>query len=81
MGIVHNYMRYEQYKSPYAWAALWARGSVWLADHIWGNEVVLKYLLTGYFDWYPFWPMCRVAWRDPNGRPPLDWIGLNYYGR
>eukprot|EP00884_Botryococcus_braunii_P004590 jgi/Botrbrau1/14131/Bobra.182_3s0072.1 len=81
IGIVHNWMRYEQYESKWARWAPWTAGLVWLADHVWGNEVVLKYLMTGYFDWYPLYPFSRVYWRDPNGRPPLDWVGLNYYGR
>ncbi|PNH12081.1 Beta-glucosidase A [Tetrabaena socialis] len=47
----------------------------------WGWDVMEHWMLTGEFIWKL--PVLGVwqRWRDPAGRPPCDWWGINYYSR
>lgn len=81
------------------WAPPWSRAAAALGDAQWGNDVVLRYLSTGVFEWDPLGgclppPLMRAARlllgemriarldriKEPE-KPPLDWFGLNFYGR
>ena len=56
------------------------RWSVRMANRIWGNETVYNYLKSGIFHHEP--PFTKAMhWEDPEGRPPLDCIGVNNYSR
>ena len=53
IGLVHNWFWFEPKRScctpPYL---------TWLCaklNHMWGNEVVVRYLQTGVLDWNPSW--------------------------
>ena len=47
----------------------------------WGWDVIEHWMLTGEFVWKL--PVLGVwqRWRDPAGKPPCDWWGINYYSR
>ncbi|EFJ42987.1 hypothetical protein VOLCADRAFT_107029 [Volvox carteri f. nagariensis] len=47
----------------------------------WGWDVVEHWMLTGEFVWKL--PVLGVwqQWKDPAGKPPCDWWGINYYSR
>ncbi|GLC35844.1 hypothetical protein PLESTB_000500300 [Pleodorina starrii] len=47
----------------------------------WGWDVVEHWMLTGEFVWkLPVFGVWQ-QWRDPAGKPPCDWWGINYYSR
>lgn len=50
-------------------------------DVCWGNEPILNYLISGTFRWRPLGPFRPVEYRNPGGKPPGDYIGLNFYSR
>ena len=54
-----------------------------LCNVCWGNDILLDYLGTGQLNWQPWahLPLGAFSYTDPEGRPPLDWIGLNFYSR
>jgi beta-glucosidase len=73
----------------------WSAALAALGHNLWGNEAVLDYLRSGVFAWRPVgeW-MGSLLGRgalgaaltpgfvaDDGRPPPLDWIGLNFYGR
>ena len=81
------------------WSPPWSRAAAALGHAQWGNDVVLRYLSTGVFEWDPLGgclppPLMRAARlllgerrvarldrvKEPE-LPPLDWFGLNFYGR
>ena len=83
IGLVHNIMPYEA--APVAmlggWRPPWAVGAAALAHAAWGNETVLTYLTTGVFEWHPAGALGpRISATDP-APPPMDWMGINFYGR
>lgn len=83
VGIVHNYMPFEA-KRTGAWHFLiwWNRVLAAVCHHSWGNDVILGYLATGSLNWRPLGPLLgTVSYSCPEGRPMLDWVGLNYYSR
>ena len=82
MGLVHNYMPFEA-KAGIWHLAVWCnRALARLCHRCWGNDAVLAYLGTGAFRWRPLGPaLAALSHTCPDGRPPLDWIGLNYYSR
>lgn len=80
VGLVHHHIRFE------------AQGPKWLlwpAEYCcrwmnfwWGYELIHKWLLTGELEWSaPLGMGEGFSWRDPQGKPPLDWFGVNYYSR
>jgi hypothetical protein len=46
-----------------------------------GPETVENYLATGLFEWKVPFLGTIIRWQDPNGKPPCDWVGINYYSR
>lgn len=46
-----------------------------------GNREILNFLRTGVWSWQPLGRCTRVRYTRPEGPPPLDWVGLNYYSR
>lgn len=82
VGIVHNYMPFEARVGKWWLLIWWNRALAALCNHTWGNDVILDFLGTGVLNWRPLGPLfCRVSYSSPLGRPPLDWVGLNYYSR
>lgn len=47
----------------------------------WGWDVVEHWMLTGEFVWKLPVLGTWQRWKDPDGRPPCDWWGINYYSR
>lgn len=59
---------------PSEFAAYWLR--FW-----WGYDIIHEWLATGRMEWrVPFFGKWFV-YQDPEGKPPCDWYGLNYYSR
>ncbi|BDA42798.1 6-phospho-beta-galactosidase [Coccomyxa sp. Obi] len=82
VGIVHNYMPFEARAGKWWLLIWWNRALAALCNHTWGNDTILDFLGTGVLNWRPLGPLfCRVSYSCPHGRPPLDWVGLNYYSR
>ncbi len=52
----------------------------WLTYWV-GPEVVEHWMLTGEFVWKLPVLGTWQRWKDPDGRPPCDWWGINYYSR
>ena len=83
MGIVHNLMPFEARKGRYGLFVWWTRVVARVCNVCWGNDVILDYLGTGQLNWAPLAPipLGGTSYTDPQGRPPMDWIGLNFYSR
>lgn len=83
IGIVHNIMRFESRQDGFSDRLPHVNYLASVCDHMW-NIVQLEFLQTGKFDWRPV-SQCSLAggvqWKWPAGKPPMDWIGLNYYSR
>jgi beta-glucosidase/6-phospho-beta-glucosidase/beta-galactosidase len=79
VGIVHNHMEYEP-KHPLAFSAAWVTPIVRVINQAWGNDMTVEFFKTGLFAWPKFFTE-GFTWQYPAGRPPCDFIGLNYYGR
>jgi len=80
VGIVHNWFTFEPANSccvpPYV--TFMAN----LLNRMWGNEILVRFLKTGEFDYNPLWGWYgRVKYVHPNGPPGCDHFGLNYYSR
>ena len=79
---MHNYMPFEAKAGMWHLAIWWNRALARLCTHCWGNDVILAHLGTGILRWRPFGPLlAALSYSCPDGRPPLDWVGLNYYSR
>jgi hypothetical protein len=81
------------------WSPPWSRAAAALGHAQWGNDVVLRYLSSGVFEWDPLGGslppallraarallgderVSRLPRVEEAERPPLDWFGLNFYGR
>lgn len=48
-------------------------------NYWWGYDLVHKWMLTGHFEWRVPILGKWLEWRLPEGRPPCDWFGVNYY--
>jgi hypothetical protein len=82
IGIVHNYMPFEAKLGKWGLLIWWNRALASVCNHCWGNDLILDYLGTGQLHWRPLvGPLRALRYSCPDGRPPLDWIGLNYYSR
>ncbi len=83
IGIVHNYMPFEARKGRYGLFIWWTRVLASVCNVCWGNDIILDYLGTGQLNWAPLGalPLGGHSYTDPQGRPPMDWIGLNFYSR
>lgn len=80
VGLVHHHIRFE------------AQGPKWLlwpAEYCckwmnfwWGYDLMHRWMLTGEVEWSaPLGCGEGYSWRDPQGKPPMDWFGVNYYSR
>lgn len=78
---MHNYMPFEARAGNWWLLIWWNRALAALCNHTWGNDTILDFLGTGQLTWRPLGPFCRLSYSCPAGRPPLDWVGLNYYSR
>ena len=83
IGIVHNYMPFEARKGRWGLFVWWTRVLAKMCNVCWGNDIILDYLGIGCLNWQPLTPipLAGVSYTDPQGRPPMDWIGLNFYSR
>ena len=83
IGIVHNNMPFEARKGRYGLFIWWTRVLASVCNVCWGNDIILDYLGTGQLNWAPLGalPLGGHSYTDPQGRPPMDWIGLNFYSR
>ncbi len=54
--------------------------SSWMT-YWWGYELVHKWMLTGKFTWDVPILGRWLEWQYPEGKPPCDWFGVNYYSR
>ena len=83
IGIVHNYMPFEARKGRYGLFVWWTRVLAKVCNVCWGNDIILDYLGTGQLIWAPLAPipLGSASYTDPQGRPPADWVGLNFYSR
>ncbi|CAD7701590.1 unnamed protein product [Ostreobium quekettii] len=62
----------------------WYMHSRWIANWMtywWGRDVVLDFMMTGQYEWRVPGRGVRVKYSNPGGRPPCDWLGINYYTR
>jgi len=50
-------------------------------NYWWGYELVHNWMLTGHFEWKVPVLGKWIEWWLPEGRPPCDWFGVNYYSR
>ena len=51
------------------------------AEYWWGWDVVDHWMMTGEYEWkLPVWGT-YIKEKDPQGKPPCDWWGVNYYSR
>ncbi|GIM00686.1 hypothetical protein Vretimale_5626 [Volvox reticuliferus] len=80
VGLVHQKIRFEAEGSGAAChAARWTAD--WLT-HCFGWDLVHNYLATGRFVWRLLGRIGVRAHMDvQDGRPPCDWLGINYYTR
>ncbi|KAG2499387.1 hypothetical protein HYH03_002962 [Edaphochlamys debaryana] len=79
VGLVNHHIRFE----PQGTGLVFTFAKVvadWLTYWV-GANVMEHWMLTGEFVWKL--PVMGVwqQWKDPNGRPPCDWWGINYYSR
>lgn len=58
-----------------------ARILIPIFDAMWGNESITEFMRTGELAWRPTGPFRPVMWQYPDGAPPLDYVGLNFYSR
>lgn len=79
VGMVHHHITFEPcgqgiFNFHSKWVAKWL-------EYWWGWSVVEEYFLTGVFKWKVPGLGQWIYWKDPQGRPPCDWWGINYYTR
>lgn len=61
-------------------ASLLQGNDLQVINKCWGNELTIQFFQTGKFTWPSFFKK-EWSWQYAGGRPPCDFIGLNYYGR
>ncbi|GIL72835.1 hypothetical protein Vretifemale_3128 [Volvox reticuliferus] len=79
VGLVNHHITFE----PQGSGLLFAVAKVvadWMTYWV-GCNVMEHWMLTGEFVWKL--PLLGVwqRWRNPEGKPPCDWWGINYYSR
>ena len=78
VGLVHNWLRYEPL-SKRGYCSFYINPLCSWMDEIWANRIMIEYFTTGQFTWrIPFGAPMQV---QEDIVPPVDWIGMNYYGR
>mmetsp|Transcript_6320 Transcript_6320/g.13946 ORF Transcript_6320/g.13946 Transcript_6320/m.13946 type:complete len:545 (-) Transcript_6320:1206-2840(-) len=50
-------------------------------EYWWGWDVVDHFMQTGEFEWRLPVLGTWIKWKDPQGKPPCDWWGINFYSR
>uniref|UniRef100_A0A7S3VJH2 Beta-glucosidase n=1 Tax=Dunaliella tertiolecta TaxID=3047 RepID=A0A7S3VJH2_DUNTE len=56
----------------------------WMAEWLtywWGWDIVDHWMHTGEFEWKLPVVGTWITWKDPEGKPPCDWWGINFYSR
>ena len=80
VGIVHNWFTFVPAKSCYVPPYVTFVAN--LLNRMWGNDILIRFLKTGEFDYNPLWGWYgRVQYTYPGGAPGCDHFGLNYYSR
>ncbi len=80
VGIVHNWFTFAPAKSCYVPPYVTFVAN--LLNRMWGNDILIRFLKTGEFDYNPLWGWYgRVQYTHPTGAPGCDHFGLNYYSR
>ncbi|KAI8104603.1 hypothetical protein M9434_003157 [Picochlorum sp. BPE23] len=84
IGIVHNWFWFEPVKpGSCCWfTPPYVTCMANLLNRMWGNDILIRYLNTGEFDYNPLWGLYgRIQYTNPGGKPGCDHFGLNYYSR
>lgn len=77
IGLVHNWLRYEPLNRN-GYCHFYVNPLCSLMEEVWANRLVIEYFTTGKFSWrIPFGSDIKAQ----DEVPPLDWMGINYYGR
>jgi hypothetical protein len=81
IGLIHQWMTWspKEGTNPIILRLLTRPICKFLND-AWANTTTMMYFITGEFIWRNHLG-ADIVWRDPIGRPGLDFIGLNYYTR
>ncbi|KAJ9525371.1 hypothetical protein QJQ45_003231 [Haematococcus lacustris] len=79
IGIVHHHITFAA-QGTGALHALASGIASWM-EYWWGWDVVDQWMLTGEFSWDLPVLGRWLYWKDPAGKPPCDWWGINYYSR
>jgi len=77
VGLVHQFILFEPKNTGIAAAYIRPLTS-WMTFWF-GTDVLMTYLLSGEFIWKS--PFKGITVEAHDGRPPLDWLGINYYSR
>ena len=85
VGIVHNWFTFEPAQNCCGFLPYVPPYVTFMADllnRMWGNDILIRFLKTGEFDYDPLWGWYgRVKYTHPSGAPGCDHFGLNYYSR
>ena len=79
VGLVHHHITFLA-TGPAWLRPLAAYAARWM-NYWWGYDLVHAWMLTGRFTWDVPLLGRWMEWRLPEGRPPSDWFGVNYYSR
>ena len=75
---MHNWLRYEPLDAN-GYSAFYVNPLCSWMDSVWANRLVIEYFTSGRFHWHvPFGSALQV---QEDRLPPIDWVGMNYYGR
>jgi len=79
IGLVHHHITFKSrgdniLNYPVKWVCGWM-------EYWWGWDVVDHWMLTGEFVWKVPVLGTWIKEKDPDGKPPCDWWGINYYSR
>lgn len=79
IGIVHHQIRFVPAGRGPLYALARYCGN-WMT-YWWGWDNVHQWLKTGFFHWeLPLFGTI-IKYQNPGGKPPCDWLGVNYYSR
>ncbi|GMH39661.1 hypothetical protein BSKO_07559 [Bryopsis sp. KO-2023] len=78
IGLVHHHVRFAPYGEN--WKYVHVKFFADWFTYWWGWEVVHTFMMTGKFTWsMPFFGKSIEYEYDHDGKPPLDFWGINYY--
>jgi hypothetical protein len=80
VGICHMILPFDNWPKL-GWATAAAGTFANWMGHIWGYDEIHEWMRSGRFKWCVPLKGCWVDWQEPEGRPPCDWFGVNYYSR